>query len=75
MTPDQRIWLSDLDGPVLSLRAINCLIKADIHSFKALRTALETDSSVLRWTPGLGQTTYLELLAASGMPPPSRRRR
>ena len=75
MTPDQQIWLADWDVPALSLRAINCLIKADIRSFAALKAALADNSNVLRWTPGLGQTTYLELLAASGMPPPRPRGR
>ena len=50
-------WQHDWDGPVLSSRAIRCLMKARITSRSQLRDALVNRPNLLRWTPGIGNAT------------------
>ena len=64
MTPDEQRFLDEWDGPPLTRRAIKCLIAGHISNAASLREAVQTNR--IKWLPGCGSITQLELTRAAG---------
>jgi hypothetical protein len=67
---DITIWLHDWDGPPLSRRAIKALIAGGIKTEAGLLMAIRQNR--LKWLPGCGHKTEVELLKAVGRVPKAR---
>lgn len=70
LTGDEIKWLHRWDGPALTMRAARALMRGGIYTEAGLLQAIRLNR--LKWLPGLGHKTEVEILKAVGRVPKPR---
>jgi hypothetical protein len=61
---EEEVFFLTWDGPALTRRAMKCLMAGDITTMAQLDAAIQANR--LKWLPGCGHLTELELVKAAG---------